>query len=456
MTANQSGRRCSSSWLPTLTAAPAMLAARKSLIPLVLLALLLGLLFGCGGGNARSSDTASATTATAAEAEGEQELAGRQERAIRVMAGPVIRGELVQSIYADGELRTPRLLEIKAKIGGQLQEVLVQDGDLVRQGQLLARLDGREHRLDLEKSRYEQLRALSQIAAEQDTFEVDIVALRTFEERRRQLEQDHQRGRLGESEFRTLLLEAEMSALEAGAFRQEVFQQRTGLADARLAEQRARLNLEYAEIRAPFSGVVQSVQAVVGANIQPGQTICLLYDNERLEAAVNVLEANLADLVPGRPARVAVPAVRDTVLARVDVIAASLDPGSRTCEVLIRFANPQGRLRPGMFCRAEIAGFVHPDRLLVPKAAVLVRDDRPLVFKRQGDRAQWLYVTTGLQNDHWVEIVQVHSGGNLAPGDEVIVSDHLTLAHESLIDVRGLAAPDDRWAFARADQGATR
>lgn len=448
MTANQSGRRRAAP-PPTVPLAAASLA-RLFLLALVVLST------GCNSGGDDDSTAAADTTAATAAAESDEEPAARQERAIRVMAGPVIRGELVQSIYADGELRTPRLLEIKAKIGGQLQEVLVQDGDQVRRGQLLARLDGREHRLDLEQSRYEQLRALSQIAAEQDTFEVDIAALRAFEDRRRRLEQDHERGRLGESEFRTLLLEAEMTALEAGAFRQEVFQQRTGLADARLAERRARLNLEYTEIRAPFGGVVQGVQAVVGANIQPGQTICLVYDNERLEAAVNVLEANLADLVPGRPARVAVPAVRDTVLAQIDVIAASLDPTSRTCEVLIRFDNPQGRLRPGMFCRAEIAGFVHPDRLLVPKAAVLIRDDRPLVFKRQGDRAQWLYVTVGLQNDHWAEILQVHSGGDLAPGDEVIVSDHLTLAHESLIDVRGLAAPDDRWAFARADQGAGR
>ncbi len=444
---------------------------RRAMLPAALIAsvlcLLVLLLSGClgggGGGDGQAADTTAAQAAAASEAQTENAGAGegegesaREERAIRVMTGRVIRGDLVQSVFADGQLRTRQVLEVKAKIGGQLVEVLVRDGDQVRQGQVLARLDGREYRLDLEKSRFEQLRALSQVAAEQDTFAVDLDALRTFEEQRRDLDRQRDRGRIGESEHRARVLELELEALAGGAFRQEVFQQRTGLADARLAEERARLNLEYTEIRAPFSGVVQGVQAVVGANIMSGQTICLIYDNERLEAAVNVLEANLADLVVGRPARVAVPAVRDTVLAQVDVIAASLDAQSRTCEVIIRFENPGGRLRPGMFCRAEIAGFVHPERLMVPKAAVLIRDDRPLVFKRQDTRAQWLYVTTGLQNDHWVEITQVHSGGSLAPGDEVIVSDHLTLAHESLIEVRGQAEPDRRWEFARADQKAGR
>ncbi len=326
----------------------------------------------------------------------------------------------------------------------------MRDGDQVREGQLLARIDPREYRLDLEKSRYDHLQALSQVAAEQDTFEMDMDALRAYEDRLADLEALHRRGNLTDREFEVRRLELEMAALEKGAFRQEVFQQRTGLADARLAEERARLNLEYTEIRAPFTGVVQGREVVVGEIITTGQTVCSLYDNQNLEAVVNVLEADLADLEPGRPVRVAVPAVRDTLLASVDVISPILDPDSRTCELIIRFTNEDGRFRPGMFCRAEIAGFVHPDRLMVPKAAVLVRDDRPLVFKRNDDRAQWLYVTIGLENDHWVEIRQVHSGGSLAPGEEVVVSDHLTLSHEALIRVRKQVPPQNRWAFAAA------
>jgi multidrug efflux pump subunit AcrA (membrane-fusion protein) len=150
--------------------------------------------------------------------------------------------------------------------------------------------------------------------------------------------------------------------------------------------------------------------------------------------------------------RVAVPAVQDTLEATVDVISPRLDAQSRTCECIIRFRNEGGRFRPGMFARAEIAGFIYPGRMMVPRAAVLIRDDRPLVFKVVGDRAHWLYVTTGLENDNWIEITAVHSGGSLAPGEQVVVSDHLTLAHEAKIDIRKVEPPVDRWAFALAGE----
>jgi RND family efflux transporter MFP subunit len=321
----------------------------------------------------------------------------------------------------------------------------VEDGDRVGAGQLLARIDQRTYELALEEARYRHFQALSTVAAEDDEFTVNHEALSVFAQGQRELEAKRARGELNREQYQAQMLELELTALEQGAFRQQVYEKRTGLAEARVAEERAKLDLENTEIRAPFAGVVQGVSVVKGEIVNVSTTICNIYDNDRLEATVNVLEADLGNLEEGRPALLAIPATRDTLRAEVDVISPHLDQSSRTCEVIIRFDNPQGRYRPGMFVQAEIAGWIYPDKLQVPKDAVLMRDKRPLVFKAVEDRAQWLYVDTGMQNDSWVEIMAVHSGGSLAAGEKVVVSDHLTLAHEAKIEVRRTVEPRDYW-----------
>lgn len=414
-------------------------------LSVVLLALILAaVLAGCGqGGDADVSGAAA--DAAAADSVGADAAAPKQEKAIKVNTGTVRRGDLVQSVFADGVLRTPRTVEVKTKAAGQVERVLVRDGDRVRAGQILVRIDPREYQLSLEESRYRHIQALSQIAAEDEEQIDDPAAMAAFLEARDTLEA--RRGALSEEEYAAALLSLELDALKRGAFRQDMFAQRTGLADARVAEERARLSLEYTEIRAPFAGVVSGLAAVVGENLSLGQSVCNLWDNSRLEAVVNVLEADLGNLSEGRAVLLAVPAVGDTLRATVDVISPTLDQASRTCEIIVRFDNPDGRFRPGMFVRAEVAASIHPDRLMVPRAAVLLRDDRPLLFKVTPDeRAQWLYVDTGLENTDWIEILQVHSGGTLDSGDRVVVSDHLTLAHEAKIDIRKELPPADRWA----------
>ncbi len=414
---------------------------------LTALALATALFFsGCGGNEGGDE---SAADSTAADTSAADTTKTKKEKAIKVNAGLVRNGELVQPVYADGVLRTTQQVEVRCKLGGELVSVRVRDGDRVRAGQLLAGLDAREYRLALEESRYRHIQALSEIAAEGEEQVADQEALAVFVEQRDALLALRARREISEEEFQARLLDLELSSLKQGAFRQDTFAQRTGLADARIAEERARLNLEYTEIRAPFAGVVSGLVVVKGENISAGQTLCSITDDSELEALVNVLEADLGDLTEGRSALVSVPAVDDTIRATVDVISPVLDETSRTCQVIIRFSNTERKYRPGMFVRAEMAARIHTDRLLVPREAVLTRDDRTLLFKVTPEpRAQWLYVDTGLDNSEWIEILKVHSGGSLAADDKVVVSDHLTLAHEAKLKIRKTVPTSDRWAFA--------
>jgi membrane fusion protein, multidrug efflux system len=99
-----------------------------------------------------------------------------------------------------------------------------------------------------------------------------------------------------------------------------------------------------------------------------------------------------------------------------------------------------------MFMRAVIAGRSFPDRLLVPKEAILTRDGRPLLFRIEDDRSKWVYVRLGGSNDRFVEIERVLQGGPLEAGTLVVVSDHLTLTHDAKVKVRDLQEPTPLWS----------
>ena len=432
------------------------LVSSRRMILLAILALSLVIMSGCteNDGDAASADSTATTEKTGNDSGAKEKKKPKKEKSIKVNVGSVTQGDLVLPVFADGAIRTPKSLLIKTKVSGELLAVLVRDGDQVRKGQVLARIDAREYEIALEESRYRHLQALSQMAAEADTFTVNHAAMKEFTIGRDKLEALYKRGGLSREEYKSRLLKLEMDSLNKGAFREAVFQQRTGLAEARMAEERAELNLEYTEIKAPFSGIIQGMTMVAGEIVSTGTSVCTIFNNDNLEAVINVLEADLGNLSVGRPVLLAVPATSDTLQARIDVISPTLDAATRTCEVIIRFENPEGKFRPGMFVRTRIAGWVYPDKLLVPKSAILIRDNRTLVFKKDEDRAKWLYVDTGLQNDDWVEILAVHSGGSLSPGDEVVISDHLTLAHEAKIKVRKRIPPTNRWGFADFGEGA--
>ena len=87
---------------------------------------------------------------------------------------------------------------------------------------------------------------------------------------------------------------------------------------------------------------------------------------------------------------------------------------------------------------------------MVPREAVITRDGRPLVFKVVNNKAQWVYIKTGLSNDQVIEVEKVLQGGPLDDGTLVVISDHLTLTHEAKVKVKKVHKME--FAFASSSQ----
>ncbi len=420
-------------------------------------------LVGCNrsGGESAAADSTRAAAATggasmASDAENVGQKPGaaakkkrkKRERPVSVSVSEAFRGDLVEPVIAEGSLRARHEAEIRAEISGRVVAVAASEGSRLRRGQLIARLDDREYAAALEEARARYLQALSLLAIEEQDVEVADLA-RSVRDEFANLEAQERRGEITRAERIAREVDADVRALREGKFRFEVAAARSGVSEARAALERARVNLERTEIRAPFAGTLADFTLSRGEQVSAGQVLGVLVDDVHLEAQVGVLEADLAYVEEGRDALVEVPSLDRILPAKVDVVNPRFDRDSRTCRVLMRVDNRDRKLRPGMFVRAQIAGRVHRDRLLVPREAILERDGRPLLFKVQDGRARWLYVRVGARNDHLVEIQRVLQGETLEPGDLVAVDNNLTLAHDARVKVRKRIPVADPWVRLR-------
>ena len=98
---------------------------------------------------------------------------------------------------------------------------------------------------------------------------------------------------------------------------------------------------------------------------------------------------------------------------------------------------PAGCLRPGMYADLRLEAARLPGRVIVPAAAVIERDGRPLVFVARGGRAQWVYILPGRSNGADTEVLPDSASGEIpvGVGDTVLTSGHLTLTHDAPVRV---------------------
>ncbi len=432
---------------------------RRRIIGLFILIFLASFLLpACGGNGDSDEDINESAQAVEQSAQGEgadesgdeeekddESSKQRRERTTSVNAARVVQSDLVVPIIAEGTVRARHSADVRFELEGRLERIYVQDGEAVAKGQIIAAIDAREYEVAAEEARSRYLETLSLLAIEQDSLgNMEIPS--SLKEQFKELERLEKSGKITHDERLAREIKLEVEALKDGIYRVEIAASRSGVSAARTALERARLNLERAKIRAPFAGVVTGLLLSEGEQVTKGQSICSLINNVDIEAEVGVLEADMANLETGRPALLVVPALGETLQVQVDVISPQFDRATRTCQVLLRFRSEEGRIRPGMFVRAIIAGERFENKLLVPKEAILTRDGRPLLFKIEDDRSKWLYLRLGKSNDYLVEVERVLQGGTLAQDDLVIVSDHLTLAHDAKVKVKKIVGISDPWS----------
>lgn len=308
-----------------------------------------------------------------------------------------------RSLTTNGNIVAWQEVVIGAEIGGlRLVEVLVNVGDKVKRGQLLARISSDTVDADLAQG--------NAAVAEEEAMLAEAVA---NADRARQLQAT---GLISAQQI-TQSLTAEQTA-------------KARLAAARARVQSTELHLSQTRIRAPDHGVISARTATVGSIAQPGQELFRLIRQNRLEWRAEVTATELPRIQPGQMVTVEL-AEGVTTQGQVRIGAPTVDPQTRIGLVYVDLP-PDSPARAGTFARGVFELGEAP-ALTLPQSAVLLRDGFSYVFKLEdNNQVAQTKVTVGRRVDDRVEITSglapntrvVESGaGFLTDGDTVRVVD---------------------------------
>lgn len=299
----------------------------------------------------------------------EQDAKTKAEAATPVEVATPIRGEMLAMYSGTATLEAEADAEVVAKVGGEVRRLLVEEGDRVKAGQILAVLDDRHLRLQAAQTR-------AALAKSERDFN-------------RQVEL-HEKG-----------------LVSAGAFEGLKYD----LDNHRAADDIARLSLSYSEIRAPFAGQVSERRVKLGQEIQVGTSMFRVTDPIPLKAAVYVPERELARLKPGQGASVSVDALAGRIFpATVKLVAPTVDAATATFKVTLEVSDPKGDLKPGMFARVGIVFERRSGTLTIPRVALLDTDGSSNVFVVDAGKAVQRPIKTGLSNAGNIEVLEGLTG----------------------------------------------
>ncbi|QZT36333.1 efflux RND transporter periplasmic adaptor subunit [Halosquirtibacter xylanolyticus] len=205
---------------------------------------------------------------------------------------------------------------------------------------------------------------------------------------------------------------------------------KSGFNSAVIALKRAKINYRDREVRSPLNGVISDLQAEVYNPASSYKKCCDVVDDHMVWVDFSILEGEYNKISKGEKIKV-VPFANK----RLELIGtvAAIDPrvdASGMVHIRAKVNNSKHQLIDGM----NVNVIVQSEGaccLVVPKSAVLYRQNKNVLFVRNGKKAKWVYVTPGEENSLNVQILE----GKLAEGDEVIVSNNFDLAHDTPIEV---------------------
>ncbi len=346
----------------------------------ILLVSSLAILAGCGVGEASVADVEDAATP------------------VPVEVGYPVRGEIFATYDATTTIASEGDAPVLARVPGEVVEILVEEGEWVTQGQILARLDGDRLRLEMLSARANLEQAEAELARNTDLVE---------------------RGLISEAMFDGL--KYDVDALRA-------------LYDLRL------LDYGYTEIRATIDGFVSNRSIKRGQMVTVNQETFRITNTNELVGYLQIPQTELSKFEVGHAAVLAVDSMPMQEFAgEIIRLSPTIDTRNGTFRATVLIDNTDGDLAPGMFARFTIAWERHPDAMLIPSAAVIEEDSQTIVYVVSDGAVARRAIETGIESDGQIQVL-----GGLADNEQIVFIGHSALRDGS----RVLASIEDTERFA--------
>ncbi len=351
--------------------------------------------------------------------------------AVPVELVKAVSGQISSYLVSTTNLRALRDVDVASQTEGTVQSVNVEEGDLVKSGQVLCRLDDTQLKIRLETAEQRLAQARLQLEkgrVRQEKTEAQIKNGREDLQRYQRLYDDKL-----VSERDVALLRYKIEELEHD---QRVSSSETRELTHRVEEleaEIAQVNLEISrtQIRAPFGGFIIQRSVNLGQMIRNSEAVFKLSDFSPLSADVHLAEAEAGEVKPGQAAIIRLGSdLSDQVPARVARISPVVDQSSGTVKVTVEMKDAHGGFKPGAFVRVEIKTDTRQNAVLIPKKAVVEEDGQHFVFVADKDTASRVKVNLGYQREEQVEVL-----GGLKVGQQVVVAGQGALKKGSKIRV---------------------
>ena len=311
----------------------------------------------------------------------------RDAMPVPVQVGTPVRADIFATYRATSTITSDTDAPVLARVGGEVVEIFVEEGDYVTAGQALARLDGERLRLEMlaAKAELEQLR--KELDRYSDLAERGLVSASMFEG-----------------------LRYDVDALQA-------------------SYELRKLNYGYSQIRAPISGIVSSRDIRLGQNISANTPTFRVTDDSALVAYLQIPQAELTKFATGHSASVEVDSAPGVEFpATIARISPTIDTRNGTFRVTAIIDNANGALVPGMFARFTIAYEKYEDALLVPESALVVEDDESAVYVVSDGEVVRRVIETGVASGGGIQVL-----AGLDDDEEIVVVGHAGLRDGSKV-----------------------